>query len=253
MASYILFLFLFGFLLAADIKCPYYVCNTTLGQDICSQMKTSEPSVGFELNSCASEKICDLKLTEEPDTCSKSYSQPLRFPGEFCRASSECFSNECDVSTKVCKGKSQNASCESDDQCNVKLYCNLTSKACEPLAKQDETCTTGKCGVGLVCENERCLQMGILKKGDKATLPSACETFYIVDGLCAEGPKLQVKKDMVGGQEPIDCQGQCVYKVGNDTTITESCQCGMVSNASSTFCSPGRGDIDLKDVLNNLN
>eukprot|EP00826_Nyctotherus_ovalis_P029704 TRINITY_DN2355_c0_g1_i5.p1 TRINITY_DN2355_c0_g1~~TRINITY_DN2355_c0_g1_i5.p1 ORF type:complete len:207 (-),score=61.17 TRINITY_DN2355_c0_g1_i5:153-773(-) len=89
--------------------------------------------------------------------------------------------------------------------------------------------------------------MGSKNKGEDASAPAACKSYHIENNKCQDGPKL-IDKDKVctGGKTT------CKYRLANNTEISEECKCGMNAEGKS-YCSPGRGDFDLKPYFDYVN
>ena len=229
-------------LAAAQNTCDIYNC-TTLDKGQCSIMKDEGNHMFFELMACPESQVCDLHFEAEPDVCMPSYTAPLLYPGEYCLNNTECYSGICTAS--VCIGKKVDGECSEDSQCDAKLYCDAIKKVCIPAKKKGENCgEQERCDVSLVCNNNTCIDIGSLELDVQATAFAACKSFYLFDGKCAVGPKLE--RGATDPKEgPIVCTKECVYS--GLENFTKPCSCGKTTNGTA-FCNPGKGDIKLDDV-----
>jgi len=100
------------------------------------------------------------------------------------------------------------------------------------------------CAVGFVC-NDHCVPMFSIKKGDKSKSSAACETLFAINGICAEGPRLEGKNGY--SKEPALCKDTCSYFASGKFFMDTPCVCGMDSKGTQ-YCNPGLGDINIDDV-----
>lgn len=246
MSTYFLLFCMIGLALADPLKCTFYNCYE-FKDNICSSINKTFPDViGFNLKACPDKTVCNLQFGDEPDTCAPNYTIPLRYPGEACKNPEECFSGNCN---SVCTGKKVDEACSDDADCDVELFCNLPTLKCKAVSKFNESCSTViKCGAGLVCNDGTCLSIGSIENGKPASAPAACKSFYISGGNCTKGPIL-VAKSAQAGEDLHICKDKCQYQLGEGLMEPEFCQCGMTPDPAKSFCPPGRGELDLKDVI----
>ena len=146
------------------------------------------------------EHVCDTYgMNSSEAICSPYYTKPRFYPGEYCRNSSECYTNNCNETTKKCIGKEFEDSCTKDAECNPGLFClkidEKTGK-CNHTQKLNDHCDeNSKCGSNMVCEKNNCTLIGSKKNGVLADNKNACLSFFIISGKCAPGPKLQVEME----------------------------------------------------------
>jgi len=79
----------------------------------------------------ADKPICDYSSIAygSPAYCvADTTPKALTLPGEYCSKDSKCLSGKCRGG--VCKGKSENAVCSSDSECDVGYFCSTTYKVC---------------------------------------------------------------------------------------------------------------------------
>jgi len=229
-------------------ECAKYVCDSKLPSDVCLQSKTKQDYIIFELNPCDAPQVCDIHSMESKAKCRNYYLHPIRFPGEFCRNDTECYSTQCDNNTNKCIGRRFEEACVNDVDCAEGLYCENTKKICVKTIKENQECNSDlKCAPYLVCHKNKCILKASLLNGEPTSTPSACSSFYIRNGKCDDGPKLQRSENdpKVG---PIKCpnEGVCSYKFADNEILTEPCQCGH-TESGELLCAPGAGDVALED------
>jgi len=236
-----------SFVIGEKIECDKYVCGG-LNTDECAKAEIySENLMTYYLNPCNDTKICPLNFHDQPDICSLDHVHPTKFPGEFCKIGLECLSGNCLNNT--CKGVEAGFKCTSDSVCDAGLYCNELNE-CEEAKYENLKCDyKTKCLSTFVCNKGVCTKILSLENGSEASAPLACKSYFIHQGVCFEGPKLQKEEQYEDTEGPIPCNNEtylCSYVVDGKLKINQLCQCGMADTRDS-FCSPGKGDIDSKD------
>jgi len=247
MDSLLLAFLLLPFYASAD-ACPIYTCNQNLPQDVCLSRREESGHIFIDLNICKESKVCDIYNILEDAKCKATYSYPLKYPGEYCHHNGECFSFRCDNYSKRCIGNPGGKECESDANCSNGLYCS-DKNLCTQTKQDGQMCSEfEKCAAHLVCSKGTCTPMLSLENGERTDLPFACKSYFVLDGVCKEGPKLRREEnDPESG--PIPCnRGNCTYLLG-ESELVEPCQCGM-TETEEQYCRPGIGDVDLADVNN---
>jgi hypothetical protein len=231
--------------------CSRYVKNEKLPKDVCLLKVEMGTNTTFQLRECQEGKVCDILDEEDTESkCGNWYTTPIKFPGEYCRNHTECFSGVCLNST--CVGKNESGDCENDTICNPGLYCDVEAKKCKKVRKINEACNEKmKCASYLVCDKAKCIVHASLDIDQEADHPSACKSYYVSKGKCKKGPTL---KRAEGDPEfgPIACPKirECTYTFDGKEEF-EPCICGITENGTK-FCPPGRGDIVLDDVISIL-
>ena len=222
--------------------CPKYECyNKFESADTCA-LKTFDSGISIvKLKKCNDSAICDIRgIQDQEDSCSLSYSTAMSYPGDFCRASRECFSGNC--TNQICIGALINAKCDSDVDCNPGLYCNKVGK-CQRAKYYKEACdSNSRCVANSICDGLSCVLIASKEEGSKAKFPGECRTLFISNGTCKKGSSL-VNKD---GLKKCPADGVCKYK-SDELTYEENCTCGMTKDGAS-FCNPGRADVDIGRV-----
>ena len=226
-------------------QCLVYSCNNALPKGTCSTKVVNPSNITYQMKACEDSKICDVRLKGE-DKCADFYDQKLAYPGEFCRNDKECIRGKCDVNnTKQCILSPGNETCTDDLDCNPGLFCKAGN--CVALKMDKEACgKEDKCHPSFACNDSVCVKIGTGKIGEKASSPIICNSFYLEDGVCKEGPKLSNYSE----DRPVQCpqEGVCTYKFKEgDRSFTDKCRCGRASTGAK-YCQPGRGDISMQDV-----
>ena len=217
-------------------KCLSYSCDGKFSNaNGCLKYSIINETSKVFLRKCSDNKICDSRNTDENNEalCSPYYELARKYPGEYCKNNTECYSYKC--VNNICAGNPNNSYCNNDAYCDKGLYC--LDYECVPTSNTD--CNDKKkCSVNLVCDDGKCIKIGSKDIKKRATVPSACSTFYLSEeGICAKGPNLVTK-----GPNPIKCKYS--DKSENDPI------CGMNSKGD-TYCNNGAGDIDFTDVIFN--
>lgn len=241
MSNWYVLAFLLIFSLCSDIKCPKYTCFE-FGNDICARHSYEEGNSILYLKKCKESKVCDITDLHEEQVCKDYYSTPMLLPGEYCRNNTECYSGACTKDSNICNGTLLNDNCISDSECNPGLYCK--EHVCVDTKKENNECDSiNKCAAGLICNNKICIKIGSKSYNETATAPAACRSFFIDNGVCAPGPKIN-QSDKYACPE----SGICTYFYGDNNNLTEGCHCGM-TNTSKAYCNPGRGDVNSENVI----
>lgn len=253
--SFVAYLFLLP--LSLTTKCPSYICESNkLQNKQCSLLSYGDDRAIYSLKSCEALEACNRTTItlDVPNDCVKAESLRTRYPGEYATTEDSCIARLGITADKhICKGKAENQACEKHAECDAGLFCNRSS-ICEPVAKVNQTCINRPCESVAVCNDGFCVLMGSLDDGSPASAPFACQSFHILNGKCAAGPKL-LTSDNKEANGPTLCfnqttAGKCKYKYpkGGDM-IEESCVCGRVDGKiekGSQVCAAGAGDVDMK-------
>lgn len=225
-------------------NCPKYTTNTSLPFPACAAFSFVSNTTLVTLNSCPASQVCDLTTSASESRsfhCQKYFQAAVYYPGEHCENGSECFSGVC--RDCVCEGVGEDGGCGGDVDCGPGLFCLLDKEekgSCKRAGKVGENCSEKKCRANLVCDSNVCTRIGSRKRGEKATIPSACETFYIKNSKCTEGPKLINS----GAKNPAECK----YKDTAGDVTRGVPVCGM-NVRGDKYCALGEGDVELKKVL----
>jgi hypothetical protein len=234
-------------------SCLMYKCSSDLKQNECARTTYYNKTLPLvELKACEnSSEVCNIvHWNDEPNLCAPRLSSPSLYPGEYCTANEECYSGHCrmDPNKKkrsVCVGLSEFSGCVQDADCDVGLFCN--AKECVRVQPIGKPCNEQlKCAPEGVCNNGLCVLIGSIEDGHAASVPAACDSFYISGGKCEDGPTLDLDKSP---DDPYACPADktCKYTRKSVPWISQSCICGM-SSEDKEYCLPGRGDIDSSDV-----
>jgi len=224
---------LFGLLLLGFTeaqKCKKYNCDKNYTEGTCAVWDYDQ----VNLTMCNPDLICVFPYqSNNKAVCMDSTKHPSRLPGEYCDDPFECLYNK-NCIENICRGKSVGEFCQSDGECDIELYC-YNEKCKEPTddCKEEKT----KCKSNQICSNEKCVYMGQLDNFEKASVPSACKSFYVHNEQCRIGPKLV----------PSDREGFCKYLADDGQKIYTIPLCTL-NNPSVTFCPPGRGNVNMESV-----
>jgi len=232
--------------------CSKYECGE-LETDECYRATIDNGRFNYTLQTCSNDKLCDFDSDVYHGKCSKD--PPGRLPGEFCTDTKDCLNGKCEqkdgARDKMCKGLDEGKNCTLDEDCDPGLFCSKEEK-CKSVVGDGKSCTEAKCGPGLVCDGENCVNILSKKINHSSSVPAACETFYVFNKTCKEGPTLTKKNGEEANEKgPIECHGtrtNCSYHVTNDGDIESECVCGM-NGKNKSYCNPGIGEIDFDDVI----
>ena len=166
------------------------------------------------------------------------HDKPLkRLPGEYCQTDDNCEIGLCSEEKKVCEVMGED--CKTSRGCNPGYYCPRASNTfgvskCTKLKNVTENCSpSDPCQLNLVCNDNKCKEIGSIKNGSPATAPAACESFYLVNGFCQEFPTLV--------NETLECTNEkniCEYmNPATKNKIHTSCSCG-VNTKGTSYCIP---------------
>ena len=246
-----IFILILGFVCYSSAQdCNRYICNNDLREDLCMVKEVTGSNITYQLKECSEGRVCDLREDDSEARCNNWYTTPLKYPGEYCRNNSECFSGECHANHSICVGRSESLNCESDDICNPGFYCDANTRKCTSVKKINESCSQNeKCASYLICNKEKCIVHASLDENAIADHPHACKSYFVSNGICKNGSKLKRgENDPKFG--PIPCPetvGRCTY-VLDGSENAEPCICGITNNTAK-YCPPGRGDLILDDVF----
>ena len=161
-------------------QCGLYSCTNMEGTN-CSHIVANDNVITYELKACGEGKVCDMHgVLDQYDVCATSYSSAVRYPGETCTISSECYSGKCEGSStdeKVCVGLPLDEPCSKDYECAPGLYCDGTSKTCLNAPKEGDPCGTVKCQLPFICNTDKCVKIGSVLDGAHSSSPAACQSF----------------------------------------------------------------------------
>ncbi len=232
--------------------CPTYQCNVSLGETFCTIGMDIDGTAAAILSPCRNKStFCDLaSLVGNNAVCRFAHSEPVLYPGEYCRTGAECLSKICNG---TCIGAYEGQGCETDDDCGPALFCG--AGICQKVAEKGQYCNSEqKCDSTSVCNLHMCTRKGSLKVGNSSETPGACESFYMSEGGCVRGPVLVPIHNQTNKANLTVCpaEGQCAYEVKDQDsrlieTFTRDCVCGFTGEGKR-FCDLGKGDVDMKSV-----
>ena len=208
------------------IPCFKYIYNETkVGKgEVCSNWTNK----GIVFNECNSDDlICMLpRNLEDFGLCAIKKEVALFLPGDHCETNEQCInSKKCE--NYVCIGKQAGEQCNANEECDVEMFCYKNK-----CTKVENDCTDGKkCASNKICDQGKCRKLGSIENGEKSNFASLCESYYVSNGICAEGPKLKKSSE------------DCLYTDGS--SIYAFCR---LSDDANTFCPPGEGEINIEYV-----
>ncbi|OMJ82774.1 hypothetical protein SteCoe_16421 [Stentor coeruleus] len=178
----------------------------------------------------------------------------ISYPGEPCFYDRSCQDSICVNS--ICQGLDANMECDTTNQCNPGLYCNIT---CQPLSGIGAPCLNNQgqfddsiCLYNLLCHQGVCTEIFSFDAGSLVdecdnNISLLCKSGYCIPDL--SGDNICVGIYPTNGSLPKKCSnnGDCVI---NDPVLsyTTTCDCGYNTN-SDAFCGLGPGDKYFVDMI----
>lgn len=233
----------------ASNKCALYHEDEKLESSVCARMEVKDNVPHIALKDCA-EGVCAFSQENYGGQCVE-YRGGL-YPGEKCGRAEECISGK--SANEHCTGEAIGTGCTDDAICESGSYCDEKTKVCTAVVEENGDCSGGQqCSVGLMCDGTKCVRMFSIEKDKDSPLPALCETFYIRNGKCADGPLLK-RKEGDSGEGPVGCTEECTYEYKEAPTdgYSTKCVCGK-SDTETLYCNPGIGEIDFGNVFSHIN
>lgn len=229
-------------LVTFTLTCANFNCTQLSTPDSCALKTFNGTGLVIKLHACTSGLVCPFQAPlDEEDICATPSNL---VPGDVCSNNTQCLSGNCDA-TSHCVGKLLNIPCSTDIECGVGLYC--LNQTCNTLLTIGSTCSdTLKCQVNAACSNSTCVLLASLANGQFATVPAACQSFYIENNTCTQGPTLV---GLTSGQTAMSwpTTSNCTFQKSDGSQMVEGCTCGM-QGTTDLVCRPGEGDVNMKDV-----
>ena len=167
---------------------------------------------------CSNDKICERY-------CVKKFTE--LFIGSKCNYNEECLTNKCE--NNICSSKPEN--CSKYYDCDPGYYCNKDDKTCKKMGQKNDECTHkifgdddflttdedlifGTCSYGLVCNKNKCVEIGSLEDGAESDNKFACKNFVVYNGVCTG---LEARD--------MDEKQNCYYSPKNDLDVILSYKC----------------------------
>lgn len=214
-------------------KCPKYECKHPANpedHEVCTLLIND--FYGEELAYIGNCEIPGQVCSFDPNTPSggkcRNNLETVAYPGEKAKNYRTCIGP---TINGYCRGKPVGEQCYHNQECDIGLYC---SGVCSVTKKLGESCLWSyHCASYLLCHNEICVDLGSIKNGEQglADHPELCESKYMVNGFCAEGPKL------LGRILVDDNEVMCQYSNGE----IRPASCTHHSDGKAV-CMPGEGD-----------
>lgn len=216
-------------------KCSKYVCRhpaDPANLNVCTLSITD--AIGEELTyigNCATPgDICHFDSRSPNGGTCHNTEGTVAYPGEKQKNYTTCVGTFIDG---YCRGRALGEQCSATRECDLGLYC--ASGACAEGNDRGSYCTDNQeCKSYLVCHGNICVYYGSIRNGYMAIghYPELCESGYMVDRTCMDGPKL-VGKILVDDRETV-----CQYSNGE----TKPALCGHHTGGKA-ICLPGAGDV----------
>ena len=244
-------------------KCAKYKCVPLIPNNYCASSKfENQSNINVEVaDVCDKDNYCYLNdkkpnefFYEEKDQNAKCMSfikdNLKRYPGEDCNLDSDCIYpiksisdifHKCD--NNKCTGLKKEEKCNSNDECIVGLYCDISSGKCKEQNSKGNYCTLSTdCKNNLLCYENKCqdvlfgLSEGKIPPKNEKNREKYCKYNIInSDGVCIK------LIDQVKGRddEYIKCDrnGECVYSIipYSYGLFKKNCECGY-NNIGQGYC-----------------
>ncbi|KAN0030065.1 hypothetical protein ACTA71_008209 [Dictyostelium dimigraforme] len=137
--------------------------------------------------------VCQVPYTEFPGDRFKvegvCVSSPYLSVGETCSNDTQCFSSlECKQKKCTPRSLEYDKECFSDYDCFSQNYCD--SGYCKPHNKINGNCLRdNQCSYGLICRNEKCIEMFSLKNGKVCENEEDCQSYICDYNLLENGQR----------------------------------------------------------------
>jgi hypothetical protein len=223
------------------LSCPVFQCFDFPKEKECSLKTMNGSQLLVQLRKCTDNLICPFTGDlDEDEFCIKPSNL---YPGDYCEDPAFCQSQNCQ--NNVCKGSIKDANCSADIDCDIGLFC-LNNKCSETIKLNNPCNASAKCAVDSICMNGTCIQIASLELAAQTYAPAACKSFYMENGVCKAGPRLD---GLTKGDTATPCpeDSKCKYTANDGNSYTEGCTCGM-QEENKAVCRIGEGDVDLSDV-----
>lgn len=221
-----------------------YLCNPSNKPGVCINITDSRNKIHL-LKSCDPGYYCQTNMTANRTVfCQLKPALNKTLPGEFCKLNTECDSNNCGTSG-VCIGKLTNKTCKTHADCDIGLFCNITSFKCSKQLIFGENCTSSfECANNCGCNKGKCAYYYSLSNNIQANNPETCYSGYIQNETCSEGRKSKFPGIPCSSDE--DC---ALINSKGESAGYSQCACG-INGAAFSYCKLSEGDAEFRDVIN---
>ncbi|OMJ78440.1 hypothetical protein SteCoe_21767 [Stentor coeruleus] len=190
---------------------------------------------------------CIKENTDNTDSCYEYWGTGKNPSGWPCCEDSNCASQNC--TDDYCKGKTINESCNSDEECEVGLYCD---EKCIKLKTLNEDCISdSSCPIGSGCNKNICTELFSIGLGEESEDKKFCISNFIKSGLC---DTLVVWNQTSVITPPYECKigTKCKYVTYNSQEVfeEENCLCAGVTGESG-YC-PIVDGVSLADLTGRI-
>lgn len=163
------------------LTCPKFICGTMSSSGDCIEYDPS--SQIYTLEPCSQNNLTYCPATFQANSaCQAPKPVNLGYPGQSCKNSEDCFSENCEKG--YCVGVSEKESCSqpklysADVFCNPGLYCDTENLLCESLGLKGDACENDyQCTYGTGCLDGICYPLGGLFVGQQIS-PYYCLNYY---------------------------------------------------------------------------
>lgn len=224
----------------ATFKCTLKITTTTCLSYSYNSLSLSSCADGYTcsgLDSMLSEEkdyssLSCAKDNTETDSCFEYWGSGKSPSGWLCCTDTNCASSNC--SNNYCIGKAINDSCNSDEECEVGLYCD--EKCLKLKSLKDDCISDSSCPIGSGCNNNICTKLFSLNLGDESQHRKFCISNFIKSGLC---DTLVIWNETSILAPPYECKigSECKYVTYNSQEVfeEEKCYCAGVAEESG-YC-----------------
>jgi hypothetical protein len=249
------------YLVIAQAKnCPKYTCEKK-DNHTCANVKTgfSDGSNRVTLSDvCSNGEVCHILYTpwqtftyQEKDTlytCEKDVRLTLRYPGEICASSIDCFKSTFDTKTgscisNKCSGLDLDEPCKEHTECLVGLYCDKSLGRCAKQKEYEQKCNDSyECVNSLLCNFGICsvppfsLRLGTPVDNDFAEYK--CALGFVYKGKCSSLNQTDAVDPDLDDLRKCDLGEMCNYNMNGEGIKRKECECGYNKDGYG-FCPRG--------------
>ena len=244
-------------------KCAKYKCVNKLDDNKCAASKfESQSKINVEIaDVCDKNNYCYLEgkkpneyFYEEKNQNAKCISSQniniKRYPGEECNLDTDCVYPLKSISSKFhkcenkkCSGLKKDEKCNSNEECIVGLYCEVSSSLCKEQKKENNNCNLSTdCKNNLLCIDNKCKDALFSYEPGKVTPAKEKnrEKYCKYNEINNEGVCIKITDQVKGNEnEYIKCErdNECIYTVIPNAygTIKKNCECGY-NNEGQGYC-----------------
>jgi hypothetical protein len=231
-------------------KCKNTYTCSSLEPNVC----WAENNSTVTLNPCSTGFHCPIDSADTKKTCVQDVTTKVKlYPGSNCTTGDDCFSANCDATSKLCVGVKAGEVCQDHGDCAFGQACYITvnNKTCQAFKGDGAACDSSyECPRTHGCLNSNCTAYFSSKEGvnvtEEASFPhlSFCSSGKSVEGVC-HTLDLQTPK--------CTDTNTCGYKLEDGTTknIDANCACGF-NKDTEKYCKQGTTSQVSKDAFDSI-